>query len=138
MCVAQNSVHLCFSFFRLRVAPLSPSPQMRRAAATLLARALAPEARGLASSARAAAPTHVGDELFCRQRSQITLGDRVPTLSPDAWVAPNAVLVGDVDLYDQVSVECGGMRGKNNAELATQFLVHAARARPPPSRVATR
>lgn len=76
---------------------------MRRAAATLLARSLAADATGrtVATSARASA-THVGDELFCRQRSRITLGSRVPTLSPDAWVAPNAVLVGDVDLYDQV------------------------------------
>ena len=81
----------------------SPSPPMRRAAATLLARSLAADAgaRAVASSARAGG-THVGDELFCRQRSRITLGNRVPTLSPDAWVAPNAVLVGDVDLYDQV------------------------------------
>ena len=49
--------------------------------------------------------SHVADEPFCRQRQLIVLGNRVPTLSPDAWVAPNAVLVGDVDLYDKVSVE---------------------------------
>lgn len=72
---------------------------MRRAATALLARAAT---RGVSSSAPTPAPTHVADELFCRQRSRIVLGDRVPTLSPDAWVAPNAVLVGDVDLYDQV------------------------------------
>ena len=54
---------------------------MRRAATALLARA-AP--RGVSSSAPAPAPTHVADELFCRQRSRIVLGDRVPTLSPDA------------------------------------------------------
>lgn len=41
----------------------------------------------------------------CRQRQLVPLGQRVPTLAPDAWVAPNAVLIGDVDLYDRVSWE---------------------------------
>lgn len=37
-----------------------------------------------------------------RQRQLINLGLRVPTTAPDTWVAPNAVVVGDVDLYDKV------------------------------------
>ena len=41
----------------------------------------------------------------CRQRQLINLGLRVPTVAPDTWVAPNAVIVGDVDLYDRVSPE---------------------------------
>ena len=40
--------------------------------------------------------------LSCRQRQFIALGNRVPTAAPDTWVAPNAVIVGDVDLYDRV------------------------------------
>ena len=38
-----------------------------------------------------------------RQRQFINLGNRVPTVAPDTWVAPNAVVVGDVDLYERVS-----------------------------------
>ncbi len=38
----------------------------------------------------------------CRQRQFIILGNRVPTAAPDTWVAPNAVVVGDVDLYERV------------------------------------
>lgn len=91
---------------------------MRRAAAALLARGRAAAAPTTAPShlqataavstsacalqADASTPTHIADEPFCRQRSLVPLGPRVPTLSPDAWVAPNAVVVGDVDLYDQV------------------------------------
>ena len=47
-------------------------------------------------------PTHLEDELYCRQRSVLVLGSRVPFLAPDAWVAPNATVVGDVDLFNQV------------------------------------
>ena len=38
----------------------------------------------------------------CRQRQFVILGNRVPTTAPDTWVAPNAVVVGDVDLYERV------------------------------------
>lgn len=41
-------------------------------------------------------------EPYCRQRSELVLGDRVPVLAPDAFVAPSAVLIGDVDLYNKV------------------------------------
>ena len=90
---------------------------MRRAAAAVLARAH----RGAASSPSPAAalstsaaaradpspadtdpPVHISDEAFCRARSMMPLGPRIPTASPDAWVSPGAVVVGDVDLYDQV------------------------------------
>jgi hypothetical protein len=47
-------------------------------------------------------PTHIQDEPYCRQRQLLVLGNRVPALSQDGWVAPNAVIVGDVDLYDKV------------------------------------
>lgn len=42
-------------------------------------------------------------QLYNRQRQFVNLGLRVPTIAPDTWVAPNAVIVGDVDLYDKVS-----------------------------------
>ena len=43
-------------------------------------------------------------EPYCRQRTELVLGDRVPVLAPDAFVAPSAVLVGDVDLYNRVHI----------------------------------
>ena len=93
---------------------------MRRAAVALLARAnrggaltaaSTPTPAGAALSTSAAcrsdnsatsAPIHISDEPFCRARSMMPLGPRIPTASPDAWVAPSAIVVGDVDLYDQV------------------------------------
>lgn len=51
-------------------------------------------------------PLHVEEETYCRQRSLIVLEDKLPTASPDSWVAPNAVVVGDVDLGDGVGLPC--------------------------------
>lgn len=50
----------------------------------------------------------IEDELFLRQRSQITLGNRHPHPAEGAWIAPGAVVVGDVDLYDKVRAASGG------------------------------
>lgn len=38
----------------------------------------------------------------CRQRQQVVLGNRVPTTAPDTWLAPDAIIIGDVDLFDKV------------------------------------
>ncbi len=54
------------------------------------------------SSGEGLAPIHLEDELYCRQRQQLVLGNRIPDLSPDVWLAPNAVIIGDVDLFDRV------------------------------------
>ena len=68
------------------------------------------EARNFSSgSAAALSPVHIEDEPFCRQRNIVTLGNRYPVLSPDVWIAPNAVIVGDVDLYDRVSPFSSGI-----------------------------
>jgi hypothetical protein len=58
--------------------------------------------RELTSSPQCSSPVHIEDELYCRQRQLVVLGNRVPVLAPDTWVAPNAVLIGDVDLFDKV------------------------------------
>ena len=47
-------------------------------------------------------PVHIEDEIYCRQRQAIPLGNRIPVFAPDTWIAPSAVVVGDVDLYDKV------------------------------------
>jgi hypothetical protein len=79
----------------------APAPRAVAGAAVLTS-GRAWQAAALSTSAPAPAPVHPADEPFCRQRSLVPLGPRVPTMSPDAWVAPNAVILGDVDLYDQV------------------------------------
>ena len=46
--------------------------------------------------------TPVEEEWYCRQRNLLPILDRVPFIQADTWVAPNAVVAGDVDLYDKV------------------------------------
>lgn len=62
----------------------------------------------------------------------------MPTLAPDSWVAPSAVLVGDVDLYEGASVWYGCvLRGDLNtikvgafSNVQDRTVVHAARSSP--------
>ena len=51
----------------------------------------------------------VEDEIYDRSRQEITLGNRVPSVAGDAWIAPNATLVGDTDVADQCSVWHGSV-----------------------------
>ncbi|KAL3132030.1 hypothetical protein ABBQ32_008649 [Trebouxia sp. C0010 RCD-2024] len=83
-------------------------------------------------------PVHIEDEPFCRQRQLITLGNRVPVIAPDTWIAPNAVLVGDVDLFDKTSIWYGCvLRGDLNSirigafsNVQDKTVMHAARTSP--------
>ena len=59
--------------------------------------------RSLQGGVPVRAPLHIEEETHCRQRNVIVLEDKMPFICPDAWVAPNAVVVGDVDLSDGVS-----------------------------------
>lgn len=98
----------------------------------------APLSRVFSTAAAAQAPVHIEEELYNRTRQLITLGQRVPTLAPDSWVAPNAVLVGDVDLYERASVWYGCvLRGDlNNIKIGAfsnvqdRTVIHAARSSP--------
>ena len=67
----------------------------------------------LAPLARAGAPRHyrnpVENELYDRSRQEYSLGNRVPSVAADAWIAPNATLVGDADVADQCSVWHGAV-----------------------------
>lgn len=74
----------------------------------------------------------------CRQRQKINLENRVVTTSPDSWVAPSAVLVGDVDLFERVSIwhNCV-LRGDLNSihigafsNVQDRTVIHAARSSP--------
>jgi len=65
----------------------------------------------------------------CRQRQFINLGLRVPTVAPDTWVAPNAVVVGDVDLFDRVS-SCFHLRLRaEGRRLPLPMLLHVGGGR---------
>jgi carbonic anhydrase/acetyltransferase-like protein (isoleucine patch superfamily) len=73
-----------------------------------------------------------------RQRQLINLGNRVVTVSPDTWVAPSAVVVGDVDLFEQVSIWNNAvLRGDLNtikigafSNVQDRTVIHAARSSP--------
>lgn len=45
----------------------------------------------------------IASEWYLRQRSQISLGNRHPHAAVSVYIAPSAVVVGDVDLTDRVS-----------------------------------
>lgn len=90
------------------------------------------------TSSPVARGVHIEDEPYCRQRQVIILGNRVPTMSPDTWLADNAVLIGDVDLYDKASIWYGCvLRGDLNnisvgafSNIQDRTVIHAARSSP--------
>jgi carbonic anhydrase/acetyltransferase-like protein (isoleucine patch superfamily) len=51
----------------------------------------------------------VENELYDRSRQEYSLGNRVPSVAADAWIAPNATLIGDTDVADQCSVWHGAV-----------------------------
>jgi hypothetical protein len=52
----------------------------------------------------------IEDSWYNRQRPKLSLLDKTPWTQPDTWIAPNAVVAGDVDIYDQVrSIDCRGL-----------------------------
>jgi len=95
-------------------------------------------ARSVRTSALAAAPVDVRDEIFNRQRSVLPLEDRVPEASPDSWVAPSAIVVGDVDLFDKVVVwykavlrgDLAGIKIGYCSTIGEGAVLHAARSVP--------
>jgi carbonic anhydrase/acetyltransferase-like protein (isoleucine patch superfamily) len=78
----------------------------------------------------------VQDEWYLRQRTRIPLGNRAPHTAQSAWVAPSAVLAGDVDLLDRASVWNGAvLRGDLNnvtvghvSNVQDRCVLHAARS----------
>lgn len=48
----------------------------------------------------------IENEWYNRQRPKLSLLDKTPWTQADTWIAPNAVVAGDVDLYDQVRHAC--------------------------------
>lgn len=108
----------------------SASRMLRRAGAQLLQRLLrqgGPEpgqqafSRGIqywdAPNGPAVTQTPIEEEWYNRQRPLLPLLDKAPWTQDDTWIAPNAVVVGDVDLYDQV-----GLAKSERTELSMQPL----------------
>lgn len=46
--------------------------------------------------------TEIQDEWYNRQRNSIMLNERKPWTQLDTYIAPNAVLSGEVDVYNKV------------------------------------
>ncbi|GMH32880.1 hypothetical protein BSKO_00714 [Bryopsis sp. KO-2023] len=108
-------------------------------ATTLTARgSVAVGSRDVHSGNASASPIPIDQEPYCRQRNELVLGNRIPVKAPDAWVAPSAVIIGDVDLYERVSVWYGAvLRGDLNAirvdcwsNIQDRTVIHAARTSP--------
>ncbi|KAG2443097.1 hypothetical protein HYH02_009511 [Chlamydomonas schloesseri] len=80
----------------------------------------------------------IEDEWYNRQRNIFPLLDKEPYYPVDVFVAPNAVVCGDVDIYGGASVFFGAvLRGDlnkirlgNRSAILDRAVVHAARAVP--------
>jgi hypothetical protein len=53
------------------------------------------------------ADPHLRPGLVCRHRQVMHLFDKHPYLATDSWVAPNAAVIGDVQIGDKSSVWYG-------------------------------
>lgn len=74
-------------------------------------------------------------ETYNRQRQILVLQHKEPKVAVDAWIAPNATLIGDVEVQDRVSILYGAvLRGDLNkimiqpySTLGERTVVHAAK-----------
>lgn len=81
---------------------------------------------------------HIEDEVYNRQRNILNLGNRVVKTIPSSWIAPSAVVVGDVDVYENASIwhNCV-VRGDLNSirigafsNVGDRTVIHAASTAP--------
>jgi hypothetical protein len=54
----------------------------------------------------------IEEEWYNRQRNLLALLDKVPNIEPDTWIAPNALVAGDVDIYQKVIASQCTKRGR--------------------------
>ena len=82
---------------------------------------------------------HPSEEVYNRQRSVMNLQNhRVVTMSQDAWVAPSAVVVGDVDIFENVSIwhncvvrgDLNSIRIGAYSNVKDRTVIHAAKTAP--------
>lgn len=117
----------------------SPVEPAIKAAATVSSSFLkcSPNHRVISTSSPAAS-LHISDVPYCSQRQIIPLGLRRPSVCADTWVAPDAVLIGDCNLWDRVSIWNGAvLRADLNSIRVSAFssigdrtVIHAARSSP--------
>ena len=89
-------------------------------------------------SAVASEENHVFKELYNRQRQIMALDDDVPEVAVDAWVAPNAILIGNVSVEDRATVWYGAvLRGDLNririgaySNIGDNTVIHATTSTP--------
>lgn len=80
----------------------------------------------------------IEEEWYNRQRNVLSILDKTPWTQPCTWIAPNAVVAGDVDIYDRVAIFFGAVvRGDlnkirigTNSVVLDRSVIHAARAVP--------
>jgi len=79
---------------------------------------------------------HSFKEKFCRHRQVMHLFDKHPYLATDSWVAPNAAVIGDVQIGDKSSVWYGCvLRGDQNSikigamtNIQDRTVIHTAKS----------
>lgn len=94
--------------------------------------------RSIYTSTTVQKPIHVEDEVYNRQRSVMNLTNRVVTSAPDAWIAPSAVVVGDVDIFENVSIwhncvvrgDLNSIRIGAGSHVKDRTVIHAAKTSP--------
>lgn len=78
---------------------------------------------------------HQWHDKYCRQRNVMSIGPRYPAVAASAYIAPSAVVAGDVDIMDGVSIMHGAVvRGDLNnikigffSSVQENCVIHAAR-----------
>lgn len=94
--------------------------------------------RSIYTSSTHLQPIHIEDEVYNRQRSVMNLNNRVVTTSPDAWIAPSAVVIGDVDIFENVSIwhncvvrgDLNSIRIGAGSHVKDRTVIHAAKTSP--------
>uniref|UniRef100_A0A7S0R823 Gamma carbonic anhydrase n=1 Tax=Chlamydomonas leiostraca TaxID=1034604 RepID=A0A7S0R823_9CHLO len=82
--------------------------------------------------------TPIEEEWYNRQRNLLPVLDKVPWIQQDTWIAPNAIVAGDVDIYDKVGIFFGAVvRGDLNkiriggySVVLDRAVIHAAKRVP--------
>jgi len=81
---------------------------------------------------------HITDEIYNRQRSTLPLLNRIVHASPSAYIAPSAVCVGDVDIFERVRIyhnvvirgDLNSIRIGAHTTVGDRSVIHAATSSP--------
>ena len=90
----------------------------------MLATAVPAAARRLVARPPAAARRRLSSSAVSRHRPMMKYGDRRPVAANDAFVAPNATVVGRVELRDEASVWYGAVIRGDHADVSIGSVVN--------------